>query len=37
MGKINVVRVLPAVWGLVEIVVAALAGAWLYQEAEAIG
>lgn len=25
--------VLPAVWGLVEIVVAALAGAWLYQEA----
>ncbi|UCC81991.1 MAG: hypothetical protein JSW46_13415 [Gemmatimonadota bacterium] len=29
--------VLPAAWGLVEIVIAALAGGWLYQEAEAIG
>ncbi|MGD2216874.1 MAG: hypothetical protein PVJ64_08955 [Gemmatimonadales bacterium] len=29
--------VLPAVWGLVEIVIAALAGGWLYREAEAMG
>lgn len=28
--------VLPAAWGLVEIVAAALAGGWLYQEAEAV-
>jgi hypothetical protein len=28
---------LPAAWGLVEIVMAALAGAWLYQETEAVG
>ncbi|NIN71060.1 MAG: hypothetical protein GTO46_03805 [Gemmatimonadetes bacterium] len=29
--------VLPAAWGLVEIVIAALAGGWLYQEAEVVG
>lgn len=29
--------VLPAAWGLVEILLAALAGGWLYREAEAAG
>jgi hypothetical protein len=28
--------VLPAAWGLVEIVIAALVGGWLYREAEAV-